>query len=75
MKLSKTPKSDPIVVSLVSGILAVKGARYAIKMGERVRASHPLARHSPHLFCSDGLTDQEFHAARQAMLDARDAAA
>ena len=65
----------PIVVSLVTGILAVKGTRYRINQGERVRASHPLAKHRPDLFIEDGLSDEEFHAARQAMLAAREAAA
>lgn len=72
----KNPKAPaPIIVSLVTGTLAVKAVRYTVRMGERVRSDHPLARKYPHLFVADGLTDQEFHAARRTMLAKRDAAA
>lgn len=77
MRLTKSiPKAaKPIVISLVTGVLAVDGQKYNVRMSERIRSDHPLARKYPHLFVADGLTDQEFHAARQAMLAKRDAAA
>jgi len=73
----KKAGAAPIVVALSTGVLAVKGRPrpYNFREGERMRADHPLVKRYPHLFCEDGLTDEEFAAARQAMLTAREAAA
>jgi hypothetical protein len=71
----KKAGAAPIVVALSTGILKVKGVPYNFRQGERMRSNHPLVQRYGHLFCEDGLTDEEFAAARQAMLTAQEAAA
>lgn len=73
MRLKSAPKA-PIVVSLSTGLLKVGGVVYHFRQGERMRSDHPLVKRYGHLFVEDGLTDQEFEDARQAMLAARNAA-
>ena len=75
MRLKKTADPAPILVALTSGVFKINGVEYSCHRGERIRSDHPLCRKYRHLFAADGLTDAEYTQARQAMLNAREAAA
>jgi hypothetical protein len=62
----KAPEPAPVMVALYGGIFSVKGVRYTVRSGERLRSDHPLVKYRPALFAPDGLTDAEMSQAREA---------
>jgi hypothetical protein len=71
----KAPEPTPVVLALYGGVFAVKGVRYTVHSGERLRSDHPLVKYRPALFAPDGLTDSEMRQARDAYSASKERAA